>query len=475
MSHLPLWSIVLTLLAACVVPVLAADITVDPAQRYQRIDGFGACLVAWVEDLREMYRTEEFQRTYVQDVGANMLRVNMWGPVYEKPVENWQDIRWQDFDMSANGGRGQIFIDFGQGIRKLDPEAKIIGTVWSPPAWMKMNKSIVDERSGAIVGNSYTKGDRTINNRVDPKYYRHFAKWMVEYIKLHEAKGAPFYAVSLGNEVMFTQSFESCVWTAPDYVEMVKILGEMLEAEGYGHVKIFGPETMTGHNWSIATPMYVEALMNDPEAAEHFDIFATHGYSDGVTADMSQNSSAQFHELIAKYDRPYWMTEGGTGEHDWPAPVSAKGLGTAIHNALVAGHASAFVPWQMAGGRANHHNLMDRDKIDRKTNVAQQYFRLVRPGAVRVDASPAYGDVTASAYVHDENQTLTVVLTNPTDQAQDVTVRLAGETGVKTFDAWRTSESEGFAQVDAVAVRGQAAMIALPAQSIVTLHGSMGR
>ena len=33
-------------------------------------------------------------------------------------------------------------VDFGRGIRKLNPDVKIIGTAWSPPAWMKVNRSI---------------------------------------------------------------------------------------------------------------------------------------------------------------------------------------------------------------------------------------------------------------------------------------------------------------------------------------------
>ena len=143
-----------------------------------------------------------------------MLRVNMWGPAFEKPTEDWRQIRCEDFDMEANGGRPRIFVDFGRGILKINPEIKIIGTVWSPPAWMKMNKSITDKRSNAIRAGGYGN----FNNRVNPKHFRHFCKWMAEYVKIHDKQGVPFYAVSPGNEVQFTQSFESCVWDGRDYV-----------------------------------------------------------------------------------------------------------------------------------------------------------------------------------------------------------------------------------------------------------------
>ena len=198
----------------------ATDVTLDGARRYQTIEGFGTCLIAWVERFRELYRTEEFQKIYVEGVGCNILRVNMWGPTFEKPTEDYRQIRCEDFNMNSDGGRPRIFVDFGKGIRKIDPAVKIIGTVWSPPSWMKVSKSITDKKSGAIRAGGY--GD--INNRVDPKYFRHFCKWMVEYVKLHDKQGVPFYAVSIGNEVQFTQSFESCVCDGADYATIIIML-----------------------------------------------------------------------------------------------------------------------------------------------------------------------------------------------------------------------------------------------------------
>jgi glucosylceramidase len=159
---------------------------------------------------------------------------------------------------------------------------------------MKENNSINGEKSGAIQGDDY-KG---INNRVKKEFYPHFAKWLVEMVKLHQAEGVPLYAVSPGNEVMFTQGFESCVWDADDFATIVRLSGEMLEREGLGKVKLFGPETMTSHNWSTANPLYAQKLMGDPQVAKHFDVFATHGYTNGFDADKAQGSSSEFWNLI---------------------------------------------------------------------------------------------------------------------------------------------------------------------------------
>ncbi len=450
-------------------PASGAEIVVDTARQYQTIEGFGTCLISWQGRYRQLYRTEEFQRVYVNDLGFNMLRGNLWGPVCPNPVEDWRDIRWQDFDMSVDGGRGQIFIDFGKGIRKLDPDVKIIGTVWSPPPWMKVTGQVTDTQSNAVRAHSYGE----IANRVKPDYYMHFARWLVEMVKLHEAAGAPLYAVSPGNEVQFTQRFESCVWNGEDYARIVGILGRMLEEEGYGHVKIFGPETMTSHFYEGGTPDYIRAIMSDPAAAEQLDVFATHGYADnGFEAEMSANSSRQFWDLVQEYGKPFWITEGGTGGHDWPEPL-LNGVATGIHNALVAGNVSAYVPWQVIGSRDTHHLMVYRRgevTYTPKTYAVLHYSRFIRPGAVRVDASPAYGAVQASAFGHEAGGALTVVLLNPGEDEQPVSVRFAQDPRVRTMQLHRTSATEGMKRLADVPVEGGCVQLRLPPLSMVTLH-----
>ena len=449
-------------------PARAVDVTVDGGRRYQTIEGFGTCLVAWTDSFRKLYRTEEFQRLYVKDVGCNMLRVNMWGPTFEKPTEDWAQIRYEDFDMGASGGRPQIFIDFGQGIRKLDPAVKIIGTVWSPPAWMKLNKSITDKRSGAIRAGDYGE----INNRVDPNYFRHFCKWMVEYVKLHDRLGVPFYAVSPGNEVQFTQSFESCVWDARDYVTIVTMLREMLNMAGYKQVKIFGPETMTSHLYEGGTGSYVKAIKDNPSALAALDVFSTHGYEDGVLPEMSATSSRMFWDLIADTGKPFWITEGGTGGHAWPAPIR-RGIGNALHNALVAGNCSAFVPWQITESRESIHALMVMDRPTPKTYTAMHYSKFIRPGAVRIDAQPGFGDLQVGAFLHEGNGELTIVAINPTSQEQPLNLTFTNLAGIASLKAYRTSASEKLQNTGDVPIKENKIAFPMTPLSIVTFSGKI--
>ena len=446
----------------------SVDITINGAKRYQNIEGFGTCLIAWSERFRKLYRTEKFQRIYVEGLGCNMLRVNMWGPTFEKPMEDWRQIRYEDFDMGANGGRPRIFVDFGRAILKINPQLKIIGTVWSPPAWMKMNKSITDKRSGAIRAGGYGN----INNRVDPKYFRHFCKWMVEYVKIHDKQGVPFYAVSPGNEVQFTQSFESCVWDGGDYVTILIMLREMLNDQGYSHVRIFGPETMTSHMYEGGTGSYIKAIMDNPKALEALDVFATHGYEDGVKAEMSATSSGRFWNMIKDTGKPFWITEGGTGGHDWPGPIHS-GIGNALHNALVAGNCSAFVPWQITEGRESIHAIMVMSRYTLKTYTAMHYSKFIRPGARRIDAGPGFGTVLVGAFWHEKNRDLTIVAINPSEKEQTLNLTFNNLKGLASLKVYRTSASENLQEVGEVRVSNNNAAFQMTPRSIVTFSGKV--
>jgi O-glycosyl hydrolase len=450
--------------------VSAVDIIIDGEKRFQTIEGFGTCLNSWTRRFTDLYRTEAFQKIYVRQVGCNMLRVNMWGPVFEKPAEDWTEISYKDFDFTDRNDRAQVFIDFGKGILKLNPDIRIIGTVWSPPAWMKMNMSITDKKSGAIRANDY----RDFTNRVDPKYFMHFCKWMVEYVKYHDNQGVSFYAVSPGNEVQFTQTFESCVWDGKDFANIVIMLREMLDSEGYKNVKIFGPETMTSHMYEGGTGTYVQIIKNDPKALAALDIFATHGYEDGVKGEMEANSSRTFWELVKDTNKPFWITEGGTGDHTWPAPIK-NGIGNALHNALAAGNCSAFLPWQVSEPSETEHAFMVMDEFTPKSYTFMHYSRFIKPGALRIEATPGFSEVQVSAFLHEQNNNLTIIAINPTGQEHELNMTLENLKGITSLKVLRTSSTENLAEIDEIKVIDNKASFIMIPQSIVTFSGKIAK
>lgn len=462
-------------LLASTLAVAAPSLRIDTSVRHQVIDGFGTCLISW-GNFPALY-DRAFADTYVREMGLSMLRCELSGFTLPKPVGTPDAIDHRNFTFEAPTGRPKVFIDFARHLRAIDPSVRIIGTVWSPPPWMKYTGDIGDtdlqqgRRSGAIRGGTYGN----TRNRVKPEFYAMYARWLVEMARFFEAHGAPLDAISPGNEVMFTQWFQSCAWTADDFARIVALLGDELDRAGLGHIRIFGPETMTGHNWSEANPMYLAALRANPDAWRHFDIVATHGYADGVRGDWNENSTREFWNMIRDDRKPFWITEGGTGGHNWPAPIT--GVAAAFHTSLVAGNASAILPWQISEERPSEHGLMVRDRFTKKSHAVRHFTRFIRPGAVRVDALTTDSDVKASAFVHPETRDLCAVLINPARSGATLDLTLAAPDGTPrnaTLEVTRTTATLDFAPSGSIHLDAAgAARITLPPESITTIHGRL--
>lgn len=455
----------------------AADVTVNPAVSHQTIEGFGTCLISWGNYPRQTY-TDAFARFYTQTVGLNMLRI---------ALSDFQHDEVQDPSAITARGirpdeRARVFVDFARRLNATGADIRYIGTVWTPPVWMKLNRLDGngtrepgrEGRNRAIRADSYrysNAADGVSTNRVDPAKYPHFVAWLVALATWHKDNGMPLYGLSLANEPRFSQWYGSCVWTAEDYATVLALLGPALRAAGLEDIHLFGPEDMTGHTYPGGTGDMVRAIAANPAALAALDRWATHGYTDGVAMDTSSNSSLQFWELVRGYGKPYWMTEGGTGGHDWPAPVR-DGLGIALHNSLVHGNASAFVPWQISEARPSMHAIAVRDQVTPKTAAGMQFFRTIPPGSVRIGATPeADGDLRVSAFRTPQGG-LTVVALNTGTRAQSLSVRVEGPRTPARWTVRRTTATDRFAEQPAVAARNGVATLELPPHSIVTLQST---
>lgn len=240
---------------------------------------------------------------------------------------------------------------------------------------MKVNRSITDIE---VRRDPQAGGYGDIDNRVEPKYFRHFCKWMVEYVKLHEAYGVPFHAVSPGNEVQFTQSFESCVWDAQDFVTIVADARRDAERR-----RLRPREDLRARDDDEPPVRRRDRLVRegDPErsaGAGALDVFATHGYEDGVKGEMSATSSRRLWDLIAQTGKPFDHFEAAPAITTGPRPYK-RGIGNALHNA--GGGPPLGVRPVADHRRAQEHSRVDGDEHVHavKTYTTMHYTRFIRP------------------------------------------------------------------------------------------------
>ena len=115
---------------------------------------------------------------------------------------------------------------------------------WSPPAWMKDNNDMLQ------------------GGKLKPEFYESWANYYIKYIHALEKEGIPVWGLTVQNEPMSTQRWESCIYTATEERDFIKnYLGPALQKNNLSDKKLIAWD----HNrdW-----LYQRAstLLNDAEA-----------------------------------------------------------------------------------------------------------------------------------------------------------------------------------------------------------------
>ncbi len=95
---------------------------------------------------------------------------------------------------------------------KVGPSFKLLASPWSPPAWMKTN------------------GQMNHGGKLKPEYRQAWANYLVRYIQEYEKEGLPIWGLTVQNEPLATQVWDSCIYTAAEERDFVRdFIGPALE------------------------------------------------------------------------------------------------------------------------------------------------------------------------------------------------------------------------------------------------------
>lgn len=463
--------------------VRAAEVSIDLDQRRQTIDGFGTCL-AWWKD--QPYDNAKFREMYWKDLGCSILRMEFHpnaltsngkldGPTVVLG-ENI-DLNVELFNFKAKGVKN--FGQFAQAgkLLKID-EMKLIGSLWTPPHWMKTGARI-NPRDGQSCGGSL---------KMDEANLQQFAWYVAAYVKgFEKAYGVPVYAISIQNELRFNQDYNSCLYKPDEYATAVAVVAKEF-ARNNIKTKLMGPEDVgvgePGNLSFIANQMsFIDAVCANDEAWKALEIFCIHGYAgDGASPLGAAGANWEIYwNKIKDFNKPSWQTETSGQNHNWRkegkhGDRGALSIALSINDALTRGNVSAWVYWQAAmdaSGRPNPQSLTaGADTTSKKYNAAKHFFRMIRPGAVRVD-SRIQGPQTlhASAFIHEKNKTVTIQLINMGSSEEEATLKIVNHPGLTSLSAVRSTETENFEPQRGVMIENDTARVRLPASSILTLSG----
>jgi O-glycosyl hydrolase len=445
--------------------VTKSNITIDKTVTYQTIDGFGFFGAADVWWATQNLWNDEWGDKIINDLGITIWR-NEWAP--PSTPTSAQDADWAKQKPVVEGLKAKA--------DQSGVNLKFVVSVWSPPADMKWvcNFSWAgDENATRNAGPVTTKNGGTLN----PGEYIGYAKWMDSCIKSYKEAGVDLYGLSLQNEPLFVEPYNSCTYTTFWYCDLLTNVVPLIRSKN-PDVKIFGAENMLemeGKSENFPW-FYHQAIKDNATAKNNLDILAVHGYSDGVSAtsgsELAKMWTNHLQQFSVPLNKPSWMSETSGYTDAWTGSGSTPGalnLAMDIYSGLVYGNMQAWIWWQgsEASGISNY-SLMSNLTCGKKYYVSKHFYRYIRPGAVRVKCTSDDTGVFAVAFEHQGKGTNTIVVINFGNEARSVAIQGTGLPAVYTIYK-TTSDGTNCAEAGTVNPGGEN-RFDLPAKSIVTLQ-----
>ncbi|MEP6924426.1 MAG: PA14 domain-containing protein [Pyrinomonadaceae bacterium] len=468
-------------------------------------------------------------RTYTSPSDYSRAYAGRNAPIAVMKADATQNLSFFDYVNGAHtaGTTAQI----GNSRRAQLGDFKLIGSLWSPVPWVKVSSGNTYGGSpwplpvgGApypfIWAGNFVGGRLDVSNTPLPIFndgaqntssLTQFARSTASYILGYQRSyNVHFYAISIQNELNFETFYSSMTYPhSAQYVAALKaVRAEFNNYDELRDIRIMGPEDLlSGDPWGLweygggtthKNLQYVRNVQNDSQAATAMDFFNIHGYAgNGVSSSGAVPTQWNWWangwttsiapglpdnvQGFRYYGKKSWMTETSGEDTTWLSPSTgfpgngAWSIALKINQALTFGQESGWLYWQMTdGGNVRNETLTDNTlRGSSPKYVALKHFaRFIRPRAVRVAANITGSDaLSASAYIHSVDKTLTTVLVNASASSQTVTVQLPSFPAGITQLSGYTSSDNNLWQASNVAVSNNTATVTVPGYGVTTLYG----
>ena len=178
---------------------------VDPAKTFQTILGVGGALTdASAETFAKLPKAkqQEFLNSYYNrdtGIGYTLARTNIHSCDFSSASYTYVDEGDKELKSFSIKHDQEFRIPFiKQVLATTGNRLNIFASPWSPPAFMKDNNNMLH------------------GGKLKPEFYQSWANYFVKFIRAYESEGIPIWGVSIQNEPMATQKWESCIFSAEE-------------------------------------------------------------------------------------------------------------------------------------------------------------------------------------------------------------------------------------------------------------------
>ena len=406
------------------------SVFVNPNKSFQSFIGIGGAITdASAEVFAKLptEKQEEILKAYYdpsEGIGYSLLRT----PIHSADFSSETFTYVSDEDKSLNSF--SIEHDRQYRIPLIKRALKAAGgslltyaSPWSPPAFMKDSKNMLN------------------GGKLLPEYYESWALYYTRFIKAYEAEGMPIWGITIQNEPMAVQRWESCIYTAEEERDFLKNhLGPTMEREGLGDKKI----VVWDHNRDLISNR-ANTIFDDPEASKYAWGIGFHWYERWAGGKSMFDNLKTVTESYP--DKKLLFTEGCIEAFDaekyqfWP---NAERYGSSMINDFNSGTVG-WTDWNILldqNGGPNHVGNYCFAPIHADINTKEvvmtpsyyyigHFSKFIKPGAKRISTVSSRSHLLSTSFMNEDGSIATVVM-NETDQ--DINYKMyIGMKGLEQF------------------------------------------
>ncbi|QWG10193.1 glycoside hydrolase family 30 protein [Flammeovirga kamogawensis] len=279
---------------------------------------------------------------------------------------------------------------------------------WSPPAFMKGKKDML--KGGSLL----------------PEFYQSWANYYVKFIEEYEKQGIPMWGVTIQNEPMATQTWESCIYSAEQERDFLKnYLGPTFEKNGMADKNI----VVWDHNRDLISHR-ANVIFEDPEAAKYAWGIGMHWYETWTGGKEMQLNLDNIQESFP--DKNILFTEGcqeGFDAKHYQRWSNGERYGRNMINDFNQGTVG-WTDWNILldqTGGPNHVNNLCFSPIHADVNKGEliytpsyyyigHFSKYIKPGAKRISTTTSRSTLISTSFRNTDGSIATVVM-NQTNEA----------------------------------------------------------
>jgi glucosylceramidase len=388
---------------------IEVSVFVNPQKQYQNFLGIGGAITdasAEVFAKLSKEKQQEFLNAYYsvdKGIGYSLARTNIHSCDFSSGSYTYVDEGDKDLKSFSIQHDKQFRIPLiKKAIETAGGKLPLYGSPWSPPAFMKDN-------------NNMLKGGKLL-----PEFYQSWANYYTKFIRAYESEGIPVWGVSIQNEPMAVQRWESCIYTAEEERDFLKnFLGPTMEREGLSDKKI----VVWDHNRDLMNQR-ANTILSDPEAAKYVWGVGFHWYESWSGGEQMFNNVKNVYESYP--DKHLLFTEGCAdsftpeGYQSWP---NAERYGISMINDFNNGTVG-WTDWNILldeTGGPNHVQNFCFSPIHADTQTGEliytpayyyigHFSKFIRPNAKRISTACSRSQLQSTSFINEKGDVVSVVM-----------------------------------------------------------------